>query len=58
MQDHQPKLCENVQRGYLQEASLADDVHFSPLLLVMKPNGAFRFTTDFRELNNIPCRAK
>ena len=45
------QLCEYVQREYLQEASVADDLYLSPLLPVRKPNGAFRFTNDFRKLN-------
>ena len=46
------QLEEYVQRGYLKEVSVADDVYLSPLLPIRKPNGTFRFTNDFRKLNS------
>ena len=46
------QLGEYVQRGYLKEVSVTDDVYLSPLLPVRKPNGTFRFTNDFRKLNS------
>ena len=45
------QLEEYVQRGYLCRASVADDIYLSPLLPIPKPNGTFRFTNDFRKLN-------
>ena len=46
------QLGEYVQRGYLNEVFVADLVYLSPLLLVRKPNGTFRFINDFRKLNS------
>ena len=46
------QLGEYVQRGYLKEVSVADDIYLSPLLPIKKPNGTFRFTNDFRKLNS------
>ena len=46
------QLGEDVQRGYLKEVSVANDVYLSPLLPIRTPNGTFRFTTDFRKLNS------
>ena len=45
------QLCEYVQRGYLQEASVADDLLFESTAAGEEANGAFRFTNDFRKLN-------
>ena len=46
------QLGEYVQRGYLKEVLVVDDVYISPLLPIKKPNGTFRFTNDFRKLNS------
>ena len=45
------QLQEYVQRGYLYNVSVGEDVYLSPLLPIRKPNGTFRFTNDFRKLN-------
>ena len=41
-----------MQRGYLKEVSVANDVYVSPLLPIRKPNGTFCFTNNFRKLNS------
>ena len=46
------QLQDYVQRGYLNEGSVGEDVYFNPLLPVRKPNGTYRFTNDFRRLNS------
>ena len=48
----QDQLQDYVQRGYLNEVSVGEDVYFNPLLPVRKPNGTYRFTNDFRRLNS------
>ena len=45
------QLQEYVQRGYLYNVSVGEDVCLSPLLPIRKPNGTFCFTNDFRKLN-------
>ena len=50
------RLDQYIKRGYLKEVSIAETVYFSPLLPIKKPNGAYRFTNDFRKLNKkIKC---
>ena len=44
------QLQDHVQRGYLEDVSVGEDVYFNSLLSVRKPNGTFRFTNDFRLL--------
>ena len=46
------QLQDYVQRGYLNDVSVGEDVYFNPLLPVRKPNGTYRFTNDFRRLNS------
>ncbi len=46
------QLDEYVQRGYLEEVPVNEEIYMSPLLPVRKPNGTFRFTNDFRKLNS------
>ena len=46
------QLRDYVRRGYLKNVSVSEDVYLSPLLPIRKPNGAYRFTNDFRKLNS------
>ena len=45
------QLQDYVQRGYLEDVSVGEDVYFNPFLPVRKLNGTFRFTNDFRRVN-------
>ena len=45
------QLGDYVCCGYLETVSVGEDAYLSFMLLVRKPNGTFRFTNDFRNLN-------
>lgn len=45
------QLEDYVRKGYLRSVSTGEHVFLSPLLPLKKPNGDYRFTTDFRSLN-------
>ena len=40
-----------IQRGYLREVGLGEEVWLSPLLPIKKPNGSLRFVNDYRLMN-------
>ena len=44
-------LNEYIERGYLEEVFVAENVYINPLLPIRKPNGSYRFTNYFRKLN-------
>jgi len=45
------QLEQYVHKGYLRRACLSERVFMSPLLPILKKDGSYRLTTDFRSLN-------
>ena len=41
-----------MRRGYIQKASVGEQIYLSPLLPILKPDGRIRFATDLRKLNS------